>query len=65
MRICVLGQHLHSAIAVLSMVEAAMFFAAVYAAVLARSHVDVGSLPDLRSLGGRSARALRSSASSW
>lgn len=52
MRIRVLGQHLHSSIAVLSVVEAALFFVAVYAAVLARFHVDFGSLPDLHSLPG-------------
>jgi sugar transferase (PEP-CTERM system associated) len=52
MRIRVLGQHLHSAIAVLSIVEAAMFFAAVYAAVIARFHVNPGALPDLREIRG-------------
>jgi sugar transferase (PEP-CTERM system associated) len=52
MRIRVLGQHLHSAIAVLSVVEAAMFFAAVYAAIIARFHVDFSSIPDLRELRG-------------
>jgi sugar transferase (PEP-CTERM system associated) len=52
MRIRVLGQHLHSAIAVLSVVEALMFFAAVYAAVIARFHVDPSALPDLHELRG-------------
>jgi sugar transferase (PEP-CTERM system associated) len=52
MRIRVLGQHLHSAIAVLSIVEATMLFGAVYAAVLARFHVDLNSLADLRALRG-------------
>jgi sugar transferase (PEP-CTERM system associated) len=52
MRVRVLGQHLHSAIAVLSIIEATVFFAAVYAAVLARFHADLGSLSDLRSLPG-------------
>ncbi len=52
MRIRILGQHMNSAIAVLSVVEAAMFFAAVYAAVLARFHADYSSLADLRELPG-------------
>jgi sugar transferase (PEP-CTERM system associated) len=52
MRVRVLGQHLHSAIAVLSIVEAAVFFAAVYAAQLARFHVDLSSLGDLRAVPG-------------
>ncbi len=52
MRFRLLGQHLHSPIAVLSIVEALMFVAALYAAVLARFHVDSGSLPDLQALPG-------------
>lgn len=52
MRIRILGQHFHSTIAVLSIIEAAMFFAAVYGAVIARLHVDIGSLPDLSRLLG-------------
>lgn len=53
MRIRVLGQQLHSAIAVLSVVEAAMFFAAVYVAVLARFHADLASsLSDVPTLSG-------------
>ena len=52
MRIRILGQHLHAAIAVLSLVEGAMFFTAVYAAVLTRFHVDLSSLPDLRAVHG-------------
>jgi len=50
MRIRVLGQHLHSSIALLSIVEAVMFFVALYAAVLARFHTDFSTLPDLRGL---------------
>jgi sugar transferase (PEP-CTERM system associated) len=52
MRIRLLGQHLHSALAVLSIVEAAMFFAAVYGAVMARFHVDPAALSDLPDLQG-------------
>lgn len=52
MRVRILGQHMHSAIAVLSVVEAAMFFAAVYAAIIARFHADSSSLADLPELQG-------------
>ncbi|MGH8290699.1 MAG: TIGR03013 family XrtA/PEP-CTERM system glycosyltransferase [Steroidobacteraceae bacterium] len=52
MRIRVLGQHLHSSIAILSIVEASMFFAAVYAAVITRFHADFSSLPDVPALDG-------------
>jgi sugar transferase (PEP-CTERM system associated) len=52
MRFRLLGQHLHSSIAVLSIVEALMFFAALYAAVLTRFHADVASLSDLQALPG-------------
>ena len=51
MRIRLLGQFIHASVAVLSVTEAAMFFAAVYAAVIARFGADLGSLgdqPDLR-----------------
>jgi sugar transferase (PEP-CTERM system associated) len=44
MRIRLLGQYIHSSIAVLSVVEAAVFFAAVYAAVVARFGPNIQSL---------------------
>jgi len=49
MRIRVLGQYIHSSMAVLSLAEAAMFFAAVYGAVVARfgSDIQALNLPDL------------------
>jgi sugar transferase (PEP-CTERM system associated) len=52
MRIRLLGQHVNSTIAILSVVEAVMFFAAVYAAVLARFHVNFDSLLELRDVVG-------------
>jgi sugar transferase (PEP-CTERM system associated) len=52
MRIRVLGQHVHSSLAALSVVEGLLFFAAVYAAVLARFHADLGALADLTALRG-------------
>lgn len=50
MRIRLLGQYVHSSMAVLSLAEAAMFFAAVYGAVVARFGTDIQALdlPDLR-----------------
>jgi sugar transferase (PEP-CTERM system associated) len=49
MRVRVLGQYVHASIAVLSVVEALVFFLAVYAAAFASFHVD---LTRLRSLQG-------------
>jgi sugar transferase (PEP-CTERM system associated) len=51
-RIRLLGQHVHAAIACLSLVEALGFFAAVYLAVLARFHVDLSSLSSLKEIRG-------------
>lgn len=52
MRIRVLGQHVHVSIAVLSAVEAVVFFVAVYGAALACFHVDLSGLSQLHSLAG-------------
>ncbi|MGA7538997.1 MAG: TIGR03013 family XrtA/PEP-CTERM system glycosyltransferase [Steroidobacteraceae bacterium] len=52
MRIRMLGQHVHASIAVLSLVEAAVFFAAIYAATLARFDIDLDALSVFRARSG-------------
>lgn len=52
MRIRVLGQYVHASIAVLSAVEAVVFFIAVYGAAFACFHVDLGGLPQLSAVAG-------------
>lgn len=52
MRVRVLGQYVHASIAVLSAIEALVFVAAVYGAVLACFHVDLSGLPQLRATAG-------------
>jgi sugar transferase (PEP-CTERM system associated) len=52
MRIRLLGHHVHASIAVLSAVEAVLFFIAVYAATLASFHVELSALRRLRALPG-------------
>jgi sugar transferase (PEP-CTERM system associated) len=52
MRIRLLGQHVYLSIAVLTATEAVVFFMSVYAAVMARFHVDPASIPDLKELHG-------------
>jgi sugar transferase (PEP-CTERM system associated) len=52
MRIRLLGQHIYLSIAVLTAIEAVLFFGSVYAAVMARFHVDLGSIADVEQLHG-------------
>jgi sugar transferase (PEP-CTERM system associated) len=52
MRIRVLGQHVHASVAVLTVTEAMVFFAAVYGAAIARFHVDLQALDTLPELAG-------------
>jgi sugar transferase (PEP-CTERM system associated) len=52
MRIRLLGHHVHASIAVLSAIEAVLFFIAIYAATLVNLHVDLSVLPRLRTLPG-------------
>ena len=52
MRIRVLGQYVHASIAVLTVTEALWFYAAVYAAALARFHGDLQSLDNQPDLSG-------------
>lgn len=58
MRIRVLGQYVHASIAVLTVIEAAMFFAAVYGAAHARFHDELQSLGEVPELGALWPRAL-------
>lgn len=52
MRIRFLGHHVHASIAVLSAVEAVLFFIAVYGAALASLHFDLSTLPQLSTVAG-------------
>lgn len=52
MRVRVLGQYVHASIAVLSAIEALVFFIAVYGAALACFHLDLSGLPQLRAVAG-------------
>jgi sugar transferase (PEP-CTERM system associated) len=52
MRIRLLGQHVYLSIAVLTATEAVVFFGSVYAAVMARFHVDLSAFPDIKELHG-------------
>ncbi|MGH8133610.1 MAG: TIGR03013 family XrtA/PEP-CTERM system glycosyltransferase [Steroidobacteraceae bacterium] len=52
MRVRVLGHHIHPSIGVLALTEGAVFFAAVYVAVVARFHGDFSSLGSLEGFHG-------------
>ncbi len=52
MRIRVLGHYVHASIAVLSVVEAVLFFIAAYGAVLASFHFDLSTLSQLGTIAG-------------
>ncbi|HEY2036189.1 MAG TPA: TIGR03013 family XrtA/PEP-CTERM system glycosyltransferase [Steroidobacteraceae bacterium] len=52
MRIRLLGQQVYLSMAVLTATEAVVFFGSVYAAVMARFHVDPASIPTLKQLHG-------------
>lgn len=52
MRIRVLGQYVYLSIAILTVIEAALFYGSVYGAVFARFHADYGSLESVKDLHG-------------
>jgi sugar transferase (PEP-CTERM system associated) len=52
MRIRVFGQYVYLSIAILTVLEAVLFYGSVYGAALARFHADYGSITDLKDLHG-------------
>ncbi|MGH8318280.1 MAG: TIGR03013 family XrtA/PEP-CTERM system glycosyltransferase [Steroidobacteraceae bacterium] len=52
MRIRVFGQYVYLSIAILTVIEAVLFYGSVYGAVFARFHGDYGSIESLRDLRG-------------